>query len=196
MLIERQTVEEQAGVPRDEGRGRLEVPRLALDQGSPGVFELGRRGRAAAEQIVDFRAQVVERRRQAIGLEGGGDRERPGPAPEVEPAADAVGIALLLAEPVVQPRGELAAEDLVEDQKVGERRIAPRDADVAGPDNRLGGAGTIQQPEPRPGRNRRIGGRCERAGGPVQPSRSRSRRSSAASASMSPATIQRRGPGR
>ncbi len=76
----------------------------------------------------------------------------------------AVGIALLLAELAVQTRGELAAEDLVEHQQVGEIGMAARHPQMSGAEHGLGRAGTIPEPEPPAHAVRRHGDLGDRIG--------------------------------
>ena len=148
VVVGRQAVEEEARVAGDQRRGGLEVPGLALDQGAAGVVEFGGRRRAVADQRLDLAAEVVERLGQPVGLEAAAIDERPRAAAAVEMAPDAVGEPFLLAELGIEPRRELAAEDLVQDQHVGVIGVEPRHADVADPHHRLGRAGAVEQQEP------------------------------------------------
>ena len=60
------------------------MPGLAFDQGSSRVVQFdGGRG-TTAQKVLDLAAEVRKGFGQAIGLEGGGDRERSGAAAGVE----------------------------------------------------------------------------------------------------------------
>ncbi len=122
MVVGGQAVEEQPGVARDQRRRRLEVAGLPFDQRAAGVVEFGVGRRPVAEEGQDLAADVVERLGQPVGLERGRDHERAARPTELEVAPDPVGEPLLLAELGVEPRGELAAEDLVPDRQVGVSR--------------------------------------------------------------------------
>src|SRR5262249_26451458 len=118
-------------------------------------------------------ADIVDRLGQPIALQRGADGEWAGGPATVELAAHAVGEAPLLPELLVQSRGELPAEDLVEDEQVIEGRVQAGDPPVAGPAPRPGGR-----------RGGRAGGcaggaRARWAAGGVARRRARSRRPAA-----------------
>ena len=79
VVVGGQPVDEQAGVAADQGRGGLELPRLALDQRPAGVVQLGLRWAVGRRGRLDLVADVLERLGQPVGLQRGGDRERARP---------------------------------------------------------------------------------------------------------------------
>ena len=171
VVVGRQAVQEEAGIARDQRRGRLELPRLALDQGAPGVVGLlGGRGPVAARSPRSRPSRSASASAARSVCTGADGEERAGAPPEVEVAPHAVGEPLLLAELGVQPRGELAAEDLIRDQQGLEigvepaacRRARPSPPPAGRRGGRAGGGGA-----PRGGRHRDAGDGADDLASPV-----------------------------
>ena len=103
VMIGGQSVDIEVGVAVDEGGGRVELSSLAFDQGPASVIQLGLGRRPAANQSHQLMVDVVEGVGELVRLQRGGDRERALTQAGVEVAANAVGVALLLAELLVEP---------------------------------------------------------------------------------------------
>ena len=73
MVVDRQIVKEQAREAGDQCRRSLEVPCLSLDQGAASVVEFFPGRRAIAPQGENLVPDVVDRFRESVGLERGGD---------------------------------------------------------------------------------------------------------------------------
>ena len=104
---------------------------LTLNQGATGVVKFGLAGRSIGEQRLKFPPDIDQRLRDPVGLQRRSNPERPRAAAGVEVAPDPVGEPLLLPQAGIEPRGELAAQDLVPEQKRVVVGMPPLDAPMS-----------------------------------------------------------------
>ncbi len=130
LVIDRQAMNHQAGAAVHQGRRRLEVAGLPSNESAAGIIQLDLTGGPAAGQGLQLVVDVVECKGEPIGLDGRGDGKRARLAAAIEMTAYAVSEASLLAQLRIEPRGELTAQDLVQDQRCarsrGRIRASPR----------------------------------------------------------------------
>src|SRR5208337_4878647 len=98
VMVWRQAVDEEIGVPVHQGPGGLELVGLALDQGAPRVVQLGLGGWPAAAQCQELAVDIIQSVGKLVGLDGRGDRERAAAQATVEVAEHPVCVSSLLAE--------------------------------------------------------------------------------------------------
>ena len=108
----------QSCEPVHDPAGRVELAGMPLDQRPPGIVKLLRSGWPAAGNGLELDPDLLERLADLFGLDRRAHAEGAGPSAAVERAADSVGQAALFAQTLVEPRRELAAENLVGDEEV------------------------------------------------------------------------------
>ena len=133
-LLERQAMHGESAEGADDRARRFEPEREDADQEIARCHQLGLADRRVAHPL-ELGDGVDHRGHGDFGVDRGAGRERAGPTTHVEAGAGAVGVALLLAQPHVEPGVEQTAEDGRHDRhgvEVGDlsRQTAMTDADL------------------------------------------------------------------
>ena len=152
--VKRQVVDQHIAEARRGSSCGLERPRQLQRDVLLRFLQLGVRHRIIAD-AAQFLQELDERTVGLRGYDGGGSHEVTGETARGEAARRAVGIAVRFAQVLVEPAGERATEDRIQDLNRRVIRCAPRDSGLAHADHGLSRARFVDEIErSRAGRRR------------------------------------------
>ena len=139
----------------------LELGGKAAEDALNGVAELGLGYGAVADYLLELLEGLDDGLFGDGGLDAAARDQHGGGEVPIHCGHIAVAVSLVLAQVHVEARGELAAEDVVEQVERQVVGVVARDGEVAGSDDGLGGAGLVRDVD---GGGRGFGGRDGGAG--------------------------------